>query len=454
MESLLFTTTSFIIALAILIVVHEFGHFWVARTLGVKVLRFSVGFGPIVWKYTGSKDKTEYALSAIPLGGYVKMLDEQESPVPEAELPRSFNRQKLWIRSAIVAAGPIFNLLFAILAYWIVLVSGDFGIRPIIGKITPQSNAEQAGFQTGDTILAVGTQATPSWETALLALITARDQGKDVPVKVLTNQKTEHIRWIIAANIAQLSSGTRVLEEFGITPARPKIPPIIAKVIPGEPAAQIGLRPKDLLISADNVPIEDWISWVNYVRKRPEQNIILKVQRQNKILEFRLRPKAHKVKDQIIGRIGASVVIPKDLNEKYQVLVQLDPITALKKAIDKTVQLSQMMLTVIGRMVIGQAELDNIGGPISIAEFAGKAASHGILQFFKFLAAISISLGVLNLLPIPILDGGHLLFFLLEGIKGSPVSEWMQLQGQRIGIAILLLLMSLAFYTDINRLLE
>jgi regulator of sigma E protease len=453
MDSFIFTLASFLAALGILVVVHEFGHFWVARKLGVGVLRFSVGFGPVIWRYVSSKTKTEYVLSALPLGGYVKMLDEQEEPVPEADLPRAFNRQALWIRSAIVAAGPLFNLFFAVLAYWLIFVSGEMVMRPIIGEITARSVAERSGFLKGDEIVAINSSVTPTWEHIALAFMSINNETTQVVIQVKDAQGSERIRWLPSVNVTQLADNPDVLEKLGIVPISPKIPARIGELTPNNPAALAGLRAGDLILSVDNKAVNDWKWFVNYVRQHPEQQIILQVQRKNSKFDISLRPKAYTENNQIIGRIGAGVQIPDNLYDAYQVMVRFGPIEAFTMAVSKTIRLSRIMLGVLGKMLIGQGDLNNLGGPISIAEFAGKAASHGLIQFFKFLAGISISLGVLNLLPIPILDGGHLLFFLIEGLFGKPVSEWYQVQGQRIGAAILLLLMSLAFYTDLSRLL-
>jgi regulator of sigma E protease len=453
MDSLIFTLASFLVALTILIAVHEFGHFWVARHLGVKVLRFSIGFGHAVWKRVSPKDGTEYAIGALPLGGYVKMLDEREAPVAEADLPAAFNRQPLWKRSAIVVAGPVFNLLFAIFAYWAVLVSGDSGIRPLIGGVTPESFAEQAGFHAGDELLAIGERSTPTWETAVLALIGEHLGQEDVAVRVRDAQGREQLRRLEGRALAQLDDDPNILREMGLQPERPEVPPRIGHVVPGEPADRAGLRSGDLLLSADDQPISGWRGWVDYVRERPGQIIHLQLQRQGSTLEVDLTPRALQDGEQTIGRIGANVEVPADLYDRYRVVVRLGPLEALGSAVNKTADLSLMMLKVLGRMVTGQASLDNLSGPISIAESAGKSASYGLSHFIKFLAVVSISLGVLNILPIPVLDGGHLLFFLAEWVKGSPLSEQVLLRGQRIGAVLLLALMTLAFYMDLSRLL-
>jgi len=453
MESLLFTTASFLVALAILIAVHEFGHFWVARRLGVRVLRFSIGFGHSVWKRVSPKDGTEYVIGALPLGGYVKMLDEREAPVAEAELPRAFNRQPLWRRSAIVLAGPVFNLLFAVFAYWLVLISGDTGLRPLVGGVVPESIAERAGFHSSDELLAIGGHPIPTWETAAFTLMAEYLGGQDVVVRVRDGQGREQVRRLEGAALARLADDPDILRVIGLEPERPEVPPQVGQVVLGEPAEQAGLRSGDLLLNADGHSIVSWRAWVDYVRERPARPIHLQVRRQDRTLEIDLTPRALHDGEQTIGRIGANVEVPADLYDRYRVVVRLGPLDALTGAVSKTADLSVMMLKVLGRMVTGRASLDNLSGPISIAESAGQSARYGLGHFIKFLAVVSISLGILNLLPIPVLDGGHLLFFLVEGVKGSPLSEQAQLLGQRIGAALLLTLMTLAFYMDLSRLL-
>lgn len=454
MDSLLFTIASFLVALAILITVHEFGHFWLARGLGVKVLRFSVGFGQPLWKWVSPKDGTEYVLAAIPLGGYVKMLDEREEAVPEPLLPQAFNRQPLWKRSVIVAAGPAFNFLFAIFAYWLVLVSGDVGTRPLIGAVEPESLAEQAGLRPGDELVSIGGRATPTWEMALYALMAESLDGRDLEVRVRrAPHLSEEAYWLDGPALARLPEDPNILHGVGLSPERPLVPPVVGQLVSGEPAEQAGLKSGDLLLEADGRVLESWRDWVDYVRERPEQRIRLLVQRGEARLDLWIIPRAVGDQPPLIGRIGANVQIPEGLYDKYRTELRLGPLDALETAVYKTGDLSLLMLRMLGRMLTGQASLNNLSGPIAIAESAGKFASYGFTQFVKFLAVVSISLGVLNLLPIPVLDGGHLLFFLVEKLKGAPLSEEAQMHGQRIGLVLLLALMSLAFYLDISRLL-
>jgi len=453
MESLFFTIVSFLVALAILIAVHEFGHFWVARRLGVKVLRFSIGFGQPLWKRVSPRDGTEYVIAAIPLGGYVKMLDEREGEVPEEQLPQAFNRQSLWKRSAIVVAGPLFNFAFAILAFWLVLVSGDVGLRPLVGEVEPESLAERAGFRPGDELLQVSDRSTPTWELASYALMAEYLQGEDLEVKVRDEEGYERQLLLSGEALSRLPDDPDILRSLGLSLARPQVPPVIGELVSGDPAERAGLQSGDLLLTADGVAIESWSSWVDYVQERPGQAIQVQVERDGRTLELEITPKEFQRENKVIGRIGAGVDVAEDLFDQYRTEVRLPPGEALGAAVYKIADLSVLMLKVLGRMLIGQASIDNLSGPITIAEVAGKSASYGYLYFIKFLAVVSISLGVLNLLPIPVLDGGHLLFFAIEAVKGGPLSEQAMERFQRVGLALLLALMGLAFYVDLSRLL-
>jgi regulator of sigma E protease len=453
MESLLFSTLSFIVALAILITVHEFGHFWVARKLGIKVLRFSIGFGRPLWKRVGKRDDTEYVIAAIPLGGYVKMLDEREAPVASEERTRAFNRQSLPVRSAIVVAGPLFNFLFAILAFWLIFVTGDTGLKPLVGEVTADSRAEQAGFQPGDEILSIGGEKTPSWETVAYALLSQSLDQSSLPIRVRSESGAERQRWLKTEGLEALAEDGQVLKNLGLNPRRPMLPPVIGKILRGEPADQAGLRSGDHILSVDGTEIKDWPQWVAYVRDRPGQTLQLTIERAGRTMDITLTPATREDGDKPYGRIGAGVLVPEGLMDSYRSVVRYGPIDAMGHALTKTWDLSSLMLRMMGKMVMGEVSVKNLSGPLSIADSAGKSASYGLSYFIKFLAVVSVSLGVLNLLPIPVLDGGHLFFFLIEAVKGRPLSERFVEQGQKIGMLILLVVMSLAFYVDLNRFL-
>ncbi len=453
MPDLALTIVAFLVALAILIVVHEFGHFWIARRVGVRVLRFSLGFGPPLFRRTGRRDGTEYVLAALPLGGYVKMLDEREDEVPAAELPRAFNRQALWKRTAIVAAGPLFNLIFAVAVYWAMAVAGEPGTRPLVGTVAAESTAAEAGFVPGDEILRVGSQDTPTWEAAMMTLVSDSLEGEDLPVRVRESSGGEVVRWLDGERLSGLTDSPAILDNLGLAPEKPVIAPVVSEVLPNGVAERVGIQPGDEFVAADGKPVSSWDDWVDLVRARPDTPIVATVERNGQPLQLTMTPEAVLEGDERIGRVGVVVDLPEDLNERYQVVVRLGPIEAVGAALEKTADMSILMIRVVGRMLTGQASVENLSGPITIAETAGKTASYGLGSFMKFLAVVSISLAILNLLPIPMLDGGHLLYFFIEWIKGCPLSDEAQMRGQQLGIVVLAMLMTFAFYIDLSRLL-
>lgn len=460
MGSFLFTTVSFIVALGILITVHEFGHFWVARKLGVKVLRFSIGFGKPLYKYQGKSDNpndkssvgTEYVIAAIPLGGYVKMLDEREGGVTEEEAHQAFNRQSLPVRSAIVFAGPLFNFIFAILAFWLVFVSGDTGTKPWVGGVEIESIAEKAGFQADDLLLAVNDERIPTWQSTVYTLLKASADRGEVLVKVQDGSGVEQVRSLSGVPLMDMADEGLLLQRLGIKPKRPQLPPVLGTIVAGEAADNAGLMEGDRVLSVDGESVDQWEGLVERIRKRPMQRLELEVDRKGRVEHLDIIVGVRDVNGEQIGRIGAGVLVPDGLYDEYRVEVRYGAGESFPKAIAKTWEMSGFMLKMMGRMITGELSVKNLSGPISIAKAAGQTASYGLTQFLKFLALISVSLGVLNLLPIPVLDGGHLFFFLIEAIKGSPLSDEMQVQGQKLGMVLLLGLMGLAFYVDLSRL--
>ncbi|MEN8106489.1 MAG: RIP metalloprotease RseP [Pseudomonadota bacterium] len=454
MSSFLISTVAFLVAIGVLVTVHEFGHFWVARKLGVKVLRFSIGFGQPLWSWRFGADNTELVLAAIPLGGYVKMLDERDGEVAEAERDRAFNRQPLSTRISVVVAGPLFNFVFAILAYWVMFVSGVPGLRPVVGEVIPASYAEQAGFRSGDEILAVDGRDTPSWETAVLALLDAGlTENMSFQVQVQDEAGAGRNLQVVLDESGRLLGKGGLLENFGLKPWRPAYPAIIERLVDGGPGERAGMRSGDQVISADGTAIADWGQLVEYVRARPGETIEVEVDRDGTPVRLELTPDAVAEGGESFGRIGAYVRLSATgQHDTMRVVVRYGPLEAIPVALGKTWEMSALTLQILWKMVTGKASIENLSGPISIARYAGQTAVTGLAAFLGFMAIVSVSLGVLNLLPIPILDGGHLLYYLLELVKGSPVSEAAQLVGQRIGIVMLLMLMTLAFYNDLTRL--
>ena len=453
MDSFLLNAIAFVLALGVLITVHEFGHFWVARRLGVKVLRFSVGFGRPLWRHVGRADGTEYVVAALPLGGYVRMLDEREGEVAPHEAHRAFNRQSLRTRSAIVAAGPLFNFAFAILAYWLVFVSGDVGTRPLIGSVTAGSPAAAAGFRPGDLVQRVNGEATPTWETVVYALLAAGVGEVPARIEVQAPDGAAELRVLATGSLLELSEQRDALGSLGLAPERPVLEAVIGEVIPGEAADRAGLRVGDRLIAVDGEPIRDWAAWVDFVQGRPGKTLRLDLERDGLAMATEIVPAAVERGGTLVGRIGAAVRLDPDLMDRYRAEVRYGPVEALGVAVHKTWELSALTLRVVWKMLIGEASVNNLSGPISIAQSAGQSASIGFVQFLKFLALVSVSLGVLNLLPVPVLDGGHLAYFAVEAIKGGPLSEAAQALGQRIGLALLIGLMALVLYLDLVRLL-
>ncbi len=445
---LMHTLFYFAIAIGVLVSFHEFGHFWVARKVGVKVLRFSVGFGQVLWSFRKRPDDTEYVLSAIPLGGYVRMVDEREGPVSPADLPFAFNRKPLMARAAVVAAGPVFNLVLAVVLFWMVLVIGETGLKPILGAIKPNTLAETAGFTEGEIILSVNGKDTPTWTVAMGAIVSAALGGErriDIKVKSFSDQESVKT---IRIDPADTDNPEQLYNRLGFEPWTPKLKPIVDRVLPDSAALAAGLKPGDLIVSADKVPITDWAQWVEIVKKNPDNPLVMSIERDGVMMSLTIVPR--RVENE--GKIGASVRVPEDLKKALTVDYSLPPLEAIPVAFATTWRYSTATLTMMGNMLIGKASVKNLSGPVSIAQIAGQSAAMGFVPFIKFLALVSVSLGVLNLLPIPVLDGGHLLFFAIEGIKGSPVSEKIQLFFQQIGIAVLMSLMALAMVLDVQRL--
>lgn len=453
MESFVHALLYFVIALGVLITFHEFGHFWVARRVGVKVLRFSIGFGKPLWRFQKTPESTEFVIAALPLGGYVKMVDEHEGTVAKKDLPYAFNRQPLWARTAIVSAGPLFNLLLAVLIYWFIFVMGETGIRPVLGAVEPDTLAGQAGFSEGDQIIAVAGEKTPTWNVAMSTLFAQVLDEKEIPIQVKTPEGVQVTRTLsIPSRVAQQPDLLR--DRLGFRPFEPDLAPIIDHVEAGSPAERAGLISGDRIVSVAGTEVQSWQQWVDYVRAHPDEELTVIIERDGMRKTVLLQPARVQMDDEAIGRIGASVRVPPDVLEEMKAEYRLKFFPALAKAVENTGSYSLLTLKMIGRMLIGKASLENLSGPISIAQYAGQSASIGLTQFLKFLAIVSISLGVLNLLPIPVLDGGHLMFYLIEAVKGSPVSDHTMVISQQIGMAILLFLMSLAFFLDIERLLS
>jgi len=444
---------SFVVALGLLITVHEFGHFIVAKRLGVKVLRFSVGFGRPLWSRRAGPDQTEYVVAAIPLGGYVKMLDEREGEVAEIELPRAFNRQPLWVRIAIVVAGPLFNFLFAILAYWLMFVIGISGLRPIVDEVTPGSPAALAGLAGGDEIVMVAGRDTLTWQGVMQGIIRGALDEESIALQVRDDADgLRRLELDLAGVPLDDIAGRAFFTHLGAMPLRAKVPPVIGQLVAGGAAERSGLKPGDRIVNVDSQPMADWEEWRAYVQAHGGQAVDVQVEREGTILVISLTPDRVAAEEGVIGQIGAYSQGADRLGAEFYAVEQYSPLAAVGKALGKTGEVVGLTLSMLSKMLLLEISVENLSGPISIAQYASHSAKIGLSRFLEFLAIVSISLGILNLLPIPILDGGHLMYYLIELFKGRPVSEEAQLLGQRVGIALLVALMGLAFYNDLARL--
>lgn len=445
----------FVVAIAILVTFHEFGHYWVARRAGVKVLRFSIGFGKRLWGWQKNADSTEFVIAAIPMGGYVKMVDEREGAVKAEDLPFAFNRQSVWARTAIVAAGPVFNLLLAVVLFWMVLVIGEDGYKPLIGPVEQGTLAAQGGFADKDEILSINAKPVQTWMDAVDTMMTLAMNGEhEQTVLVKTAEGEQRNRQLFISD-EELQNPENLQKHLGLKPWVPAIKPVIGKLLDDGVAKQAGLRSGDLIVSADGIPVKDWQQWVDYVQSRADVEIKLLIERDDLQLNVNLTPRKEADKTgKSIGKIGAGVDIPQNLKDELKVKYVLPPLEAVPAAFEKTGFYIVSTLKMMGKMFAGSASVENISGPISIAQYAGQSADMGFTAFLKFLALVSVSLGVLNLLPIPVLDGGHLLFFGFEALLGSPVPEKFQLYFQQLGMFLLMSLMVLAMYLDIGKLFQ
>lgn len=448
------TLLAFIVTLGVLITVHEYGHFQVARWFGVKVLKFSIGFGKPLYQRKLGKDGTEFILAAFPLGGYVKMLDEREAnpetPVNEADLHRAFNRQSVWKRMAIVSAGPAANLLLAILLYWLLFMQGITGLKPIIGEIPANTPAAEASIKTGGVIQEVDGQPVASWQDVRWQLLQVSAESSVASLKVLYGEREYHLHQLSLPQSDDVEQD--ILQRLGLNPFRPNVPAVVGEVIEGSAAEGAGLQPGDKVLRVDGAEVAQWDDLVNVVRKHPDQPLALTVNRDGAAIELQITPETVRENGVEVGRIGAAYHMNEADLEQYLVHTEYGAVAAMSRAIGKTWETSVFSLKMLGNMITGAMSWKGLSGPVTIASFAGQSADAGWKTFLGFLALVSISLGILNLLPIPVLDGGHLLYYMVEIVKGSPVSEQAMEIGYRIGFVLLGILMACAIYNDITRL--
>ena len=445
--TLLHTLVAFVVALGVLIVVHEYGHYLVARLCGVKVLRFSVGFGrPLLVKRIG-RDRTEWVLAAVPFGGYVKMLDEREAPVAAEERERAFNRQSVWRRSLIVVAGPFFNFVFAVLVYAGLSMYGLPEARPVIGAPPAGSVAAAAGLGAGETVRAVDAEPIATWQELRWRILERALQHEPVTLETIDSKGHLATTTLDLSRFSADDVEADVLERAGLRLYRPPLDAVLGQVLAGSPAERAGLKPGDRVLRAGETPVRDWEAFVAAVRARPGVPLALTIERDGKTQVVQVTP------DAKTHLIGAAPYQPPGYADQILIRVHYGPLASLSRATAKTWDIASFSLKMLGRMAIGEVSWRNLSGPVTIADFAGQSAQMGWISYVTFLALISISLGVLNLLPIPLLDGGHLMYYAIEIVKGKPVSERFMELGQRVGLALLLVMMAFAFYNDLNRLL-
>ncbi|MFA5631524.1 MAG: sigma E protease regulator RseP [Porticoccaceae bacterium] len=441
-----------LIALGVLVTIHEFGHFWVARRCGVRVLRFSIGFGTPLTRWHDHHG-TEFVIAALPLGGYVKMLDEREGNVSAHDAPQAFNNKSVWQRMAIVVAGPLANFLLAIIAYWVVFLGGVQGVAPIVDNVVPGSVAERAGLAAGHEILAVDGEPTPTWQALGEQLVmrigeqgvirfTVSAPGSSAPRELYTDLDG----WQVDPDVPN------PITDIGIRLYTPAIEPVAEKVMAGDAADLAGLEAGDRILAMDGREIDGWSQWVDYVRARPGEPIDVEILRGDERFFTTITPKGVTQDDgSVIGQVGMSVVIPQ-WPDSYLRTMEYGVVGAFSQALHQTWKTTRMVLDSIKKMVTGIISPKHLSGPITIAKVAGASAQHGVSAYIGFLALLSVSLGVLNLLPIPVLDGGHLMYYIVEAVKGSPVSERVQAAGYRLGLFLVVGLMVIALYNDVARL--
>lgn len=449
MLSILWSFVAFIVALGVLITVHEFGHFWVARRCGVRVERFSIGFGKALWQRR-DRQGTEYVIALIPLGGYVKMLDERVESVPAELRHQAFNNKTIWQRASIIAAGPVANFIFAIFAYWVVFIHGVPGVHPVVGEIVNGSVAAEAQIASGMELKAVDGIETPDWDAVRMALIGKIGDAHTVLTVSRFGEEATQQKDVDLRNWQFEPDKEDPVVALGIRPRGPQIETTLAEVQAKSPASVAGLQAGDRIVKVDGQPLTQWQTFVTQVRDNPGKNMALEIDRGGETVQLTLTPEA---------RPGAKAegfagVIPRviPLPEAYKTVRQYGAFDAIGEASAKTWQLMKLTVSMLGKLITGDVKLNNLSGPISIAQGAGLSAEYGMIYYLMFLALISVNLGIINLFPLPVLDGGHLLFLAIEKIKGGPVSERVQDFSYRIGSILLVLLMGLALFNDFSRL--
>ncbi len=451
------TVLAFVFTIGLLVTVHEYGHFQVARWCGVKVLKFSVGFGKPLWSKKFGEDQTEFVIAAIPLGGYVKMLGEEQLTQNEAfeshDMARALNRQSVGKRMAIVLAGPLANLLLAIVLYWMLFMTGVVGLKPIVGNVIENSPAAATLIGSGEIIQKINGKDVSTWQDVRWHLLQASLKNKHVEIQAINTENEIHSYSIDVSKLDYDDVNRDILEKLGLTIYRPEIPAVIGEIAKNSPAQMAGLKPNDLVLSINNKKVSNWESFVQEIQQHPNVNVEILVRRDDKEISISAKPDSVVENKKTIGRIGAAFKMDQAELDKFLVTSHYSVVEALFKAVEKTWDTAIFSLKMLGNMVLGQVSWKGMSGPVTIASYAGQSANMGVKVFIGFLALISISIGVLNLLPIPILDGGHFMYYMVEFFTKKPVSEAVMNIGQRIGFFLLGCMMVLALYNDMNRLI-
>ena len=454
MNNALVTILSFLFTVGVLVVIHELGHYGAARLMGVKILRFSVGFGRTLWMRRLGRDRTEWTIAAIPLGGYVKMLDEREGDVPPEDRARAFNRQPVGARIFIVLAGPLANFLLALALYWALFVTGVPGVKPVLGDPPRNTPAAAAGLANGDTLRSLADEPVYTWtDVRWLLLKEGVRRGGATPIEVETAGGAYVQRSLDLSGLTKEDLERDFLGKLGLRPFRPPVPAILGRVLPNSAGERAGLARGDRVVAVAGKPVATWFDFTAEISGNPGRTVAIEVEREGRQFQLRATPDPVGEGENRIGRLG--VEAGEQLKREYERMtttVRYGPVEAVGRAAHKVYDLSIFSIKMLGRMVVGEVSWKNLSGPITIADYAGQSAQLGWITFVGFLALVSVSLGVLNLLPIPLLDGGHLVYYFAEIVKGSPVSERTMEIGQRLGLALLLGLTFFALYNDINRL--
>lgn len=454
------TFIAFIVTIGIVVTIHEYGHFQMARWCGIKVLKFSIGFGKPLLSKTLGKDQTAFVLAAIPLGGYVKMLDEREfesepnerQTYTEADLSRAFNRQSVYKRIAVVLAGPLANLLLAILVYWVLNMQGVTGVRPVIGHVVDQSLAAEANFVAGEEIKNINNQPVNTWSDAGWLLVNAAVENQTVTVTTKNNENEIHEHVLPLQGMGK-DAAAHIIQKVGLEVYRPDTAAIINQILPDGAAEKAGLKVGDKILSIDHHQVSGWNQVVRLIKHNPGTPLLFKLERETEQLAIKVTPALIEEDGIRIGKIGAGVKYDQNQLQALFITQQYSATKSLALAVNKTWQTAAFSLKMMWYMVQGKTSWKGISGPVTIATYAGESAGLGLDAFMSFIALVSISIGILNLLPIPVLDGGHLMYYMAEILKGSAVSEQTMLMGQKVGMTILIMLMSVAIFNDINRII-